>query len=214
MARRIQIKRGLYADMPTLADGELAYCVDTKKLYVGDDGNNVEISIMNIREHDVDLLSHEDIRQAIALKADQTYAESLDLLKADKATTYTKTEVDNKVNSVYKYKGSVETFSALPTDDLIIGDVYNVLDTGINYAWTGILWDDIGGVEALATEDNDGLLSKEDFAKIQAVDISGSIVYTTVAPTSDNTNGKLLLVVLESEPVTKYSGYLYMILGV
>lgn len=210
MARRIQIKRGLYADMPVLADGELAYCVDTKKLYVGDDGNNVEISVMNIHEHDVDLLSHEDIRQAIALKADQTYAES----KADKATTYTKTEVDNKVNSVYKYKGSVETFSALPTDDLIIGDVYNVLDTGINYAWTGILWDDLGGVEALATEDNDGLLSKEDFAKIQAVDISGSIAYTTVAPTSDNNNGKLLLVVLESEPVTKYSGYLYMILGV
>jgi hypothetical protein len=85
---------------------------------------------------------------------------------------YTKTEIDNKISSVYKYKGSVATYANLPTENRIVGDVYNVIDTGINYAWDGTAWDDIGGVEALATALNNGLMSKEDFAKLR--DITGS----------------------------------------
>ena len=81
--------------------------------------------------------------------------------KADKATTlagygiadaYTKEEVDAKVASVYRFKGSVETFDALPTEGLVEGDVYNVKATGENYAWVAPAageeaghWDDLGG---------------------------------------------------------------------
>ena len=61
--------------------------------------------------------------------------------KADKSDTYTKAEVDAKVSSVYKYKGSVSSQSALPTTNLVIGDVYNITDTGANFAYNGTEWD-------------------------------------------------------------------------
>jgi hypothetical protein len=37
--------------------------------------------------------------------------------------------------------------------------------------------------------------------------------YITEAPTADNTNGKLIFVVLSSDPATKYDGYVYLILA-
>lgn len=99
--------------------------------------------------------------------------------KADKATTlsgygigdaYTKNEVDNIVSSVYKFRGNVATFGDLPSTGQVVGDVYNVLDSGINYAWDGTGWDDIGGVEALATAANNGLMSKEDYSKLLGIE--------------------------------------------
>lgn len=82
--------------------------------------------------------------------------------KADVATSlagygitdaYTKTEVDSKLSSVYKFKGSVETYSALPTDSQTVGDVYNVkqanktngIKAGDNVAWDGTAWDVLAG---------------------------------------------------------------------
>lgn len=55
-------------------------------------------------------------------------------------TSYTKAEVDAKVSSVYKFKGSVSTYNSLPST-ATTGDVYNVTDTGANYAWDGSKWD-------------------------------------------------------------------------
>lgn len=57
---------------------------------------------------------------------------------------YTKTEIDNKVSSVYKYKGSVATYDNLPTTGQVVGDVYNVEENGANYAWEGTSWDKLG----------------------------------------------------------------------
>ena len=51
------------------------------------------------------------------------------------------------VSGVYRYKGSVATYSALPAT-AEVGDVYNVETDGKNYAYTGVtgaLWDDLGG---------------------------------------------------------------------
>lgn len=62
-----------------------------------------------------------------------------------KSETYTRTEVDNKVSSVYRYRGTVATYENLPSQDLVVGDVYNVESDGSNYAWTGIVWDKLGG---------------------------------------------------------------------
>jgi hypothetical protein len=62
-----------------------------------------------------------------------------------KTETYTKAEVDSKVSSVYKYKGSVATFADLPSTGRVIGDVYNVEEDGSNYAWNGTTWDKLGG---------------------------------------------------------------------
>ena len=62
-----------------------------------------------------------------------------------KSETYNKSEIDGKVSSVYKYKGTVATYGDLPDTDLTIGDVYNVESDGSNYAWTGTEWDKLGG---------------------------------------------------------------------
>lgn len=48
------------------------------------------------------------------------------------------------ITSVYKYKGSVENEAALPDSDQTVGDVYDVKDTGMNYAWNGTAWDPLG----------------------------------------------------------------------
>lgn len=58
---------------------------------------------------------------------------------------YNKESVDAKISGVYHYKGSVPTYSDLP-NNANSGDVYNVEDTGNNYAWTGLEWDNLGGV--------------------------------------------------------------------
>ena len=79
--------------------------------------------------------------------------ETLQTDKANKADVYTKTEVDNKLSAVYKYKGTVATYSALPTADRTVGDVYNVetadaengIEAGDNVAWNGTGWDVLGG---------------------------------------------------------------------
>lgn len=70
----------------------------------------------------------------------------------NKPVLYTKEEIDtqriallNQVNttiaeavsSVYRYAGTVPSYSNLPTYDLTPGDVYNVEDTDMNYAWVG-----------------------------------------------------------------------------
>ncbi len=78
---------------------------------------------------------------------------------ATKADTYTKTEVDAKVSSVYRFRGSVDSYDDLPTADLTVGDVYNILDTGANYAWTDDGWDRLS-----ETVDLTPYLTKDDAA--------------------------------------------------
>lgn len=60
--------------------------------------------------------------------------------------------------TVYKYKGSVETYADLPTSEQQIGDVYNVkqadpdhnIKAGDNVAWDGTTWDILAGVTDLS----------------------------------------------------------------
>ena len=54
--------------------------------------------------------------------------------------------ISQAVTSAYIYKGSVATYSSLPSSGQTTGDVYDVQDTGINYAWNGSAWDALGGI--------------------------------------------------------------------
>ena len=54
------------------------------------------------------------------------------------------------IGAALKYKGSVSTYSALPSTGQEIGDTWNVLDTGDNYAWTGTEWDKLSGTVDLS----------------------------------------------------------------
>ena len=48
------------------------------------------------------------------------------------------------LTSVYRYKGSVANYASLPAADNVVGDVWNVEATGMNYAWDGEKWDPLG----------------------------------------------------------------------
>lgn len=49
-----------------------------------------------------------------------------------------------KVSKPLNYKGSVPTYNDLPTEGNLEGDVWNVIKTDVNYAWTGTDWDPFG----------------------------------------------------------------------
>lgn len=69
---------------------------------------------------------------------------------------YTKGEIDAKLVGAMMYKGAVETQAQLP-QDAKVGDMYDVTETGHNFAWNGESWDDLGG-----SIDLSGVLTKEE----------------------------------------------------
>ena len=136
------------------------------ELYLGDLGIKYSLTLdggAEIRVYDFNSLYSyaneqtlvEYIQSGLDLKANisdvytQTQINTFLEAKADKANTPTISDMNSAIASavsgVYKYKGSVSTYENLPTTDLTIGDVYNVEDTGDNYAWTGTTWDKLGG---------------------------------------------------------------------
>nr|WP_303212678.1 hypothetical protein [uncultured Romboutsia sp.] len=88
---------------------------------------------------------------------------------------YNKSQVDSKFTSVYIFKGSVDTIEDLPTEGNIVGDVWNVRKNDTNYAWTSEGWDALGGTVELASLTANGLMSKEDFAKLQDIEAGAQV---------------------------------------
>ena len=88
---------------------------------------------------------------------------------------YNKSQVDSKFTSVYIFKGSVDTIEDLPTEGNVIGDVWNVRKNDTNYAWTSEGWDTLGGTAELASLTSNGLMSKEDFAKLQDIEAGAQV---------------------------------------
>lgn len=79
------------------------------------------------------------------------YAKTTDI-----ASTYAK---KTDISTAFRYRGSVDTYSALPTNGVAVGDVYNVVaaDTannikaGDNVAWNGNGWDNLSGIVDLSS---------------------------------------------------------------
>lgn len=106
---------------------------------------------------------------------DQTDA-NIKVVSDDLANNYyNKSQVDSKFTSVYIFKGSVDTIEDLPTEGNIIGDVWNVRKNDTNYAWTSEGWDALGGTAELSSLTANGLMSKEDFAKLQGIEAGAQI---------------------------------------
>ena len=59
-----------------------------------------------------------------------------------KSETYNKTEVDGLVSGVFHFEGTAESYEALPTENNVKGDVYQVND--VEYAWNGEAWVKLG----------------------------------------------------------------------
>lgn len=88
---------------------------------------------------------------------------------------YNKSQVDSKFTSVYIFKGSVDSVEDLPTEGNVIGDVWNVRKNDTNYAWTSEGWDALGSTVELASLTANGLMSKEDFAKLQGIEAGAQV---------------------------------------
>lgn len=89
------------------------------------------------------------VYSALAAKLDATTAESTYAKKTD-------------ISGVYKYKGSVATYSALPSTGVSAGDVYNVEADDMNYAWTGTAWDPLGSlfsIDSITNSEIDTILA-------------------------------------------------------
>ena len=105
------------------------------------------------------------------------YAKTTDI-----ASTYAK---KTDISTAFKYKGSVDTYSALPTNGMAVGDVYNVtaadashdIKAGDNVAWNGNSWDNLSGVVDLSayaksTDVASAYMAKADYPTATDADIT------------------------------------------
>ena len=86
---------------------------------------------------------------ALSAKLDSSTAESTYAKKTD-------------LSSLYKYRGSVASYSALPSTGQTVGDVYNVEADGMNYAWDGTTWDALGAaftINSITNTEIDAILA-------------------------------------------------------
>lgn len=69
----------------------------------------------------------------------------------NRAKSYTDQQINAKLSSALKYKGSKDTYADLPKTGNQVGDVWNVVaaygnaHAGTNWAWNGTIWDPLGG---------------------------------------------------------------------
>lgn len=151
------------------AVGMAVYVTDVGKLYILKDKEN------NIWEEfssgsgggggGADLSNYYTKPETDSLLAEKADKSDLDnLLTTDNVYTkdevYTKSEIDERVSTTFRYKGVVPTVGDLPLTDNQIGDVYNVSDTGANYAWDGTNWDKLS-----ETIDLSGYVTKTELAE-------------------------------------------------
>jgi hypothetical protein len=110
-----------------------------------------------------------------------------DITASGHTVTVTRIGLDDLgLASAYKYKGSKDKYSNLPTSGNTTGDVWNVTDTGMNYAWTGTAWDALG-----STIDTSGFVSA---TKNASVSIAGTTkdTYTYNKTTIFSPNGLIM----------------------
>lgn len=67
------------------------------------------------------------------------------------------------ISTVYRWKGSKDTYDQLPTEGNTVGDIWNVKDTNMNYGWTEDgTWDPLGSpveISPIANEAIDSIVA-------------------------------------------------------
>lgn len=93
--------------------------------------------------------------------------------------------IKESLSNVVNYKGSVETYNSLPTENHL-GDMYNVNEAdethkckaGDNFIWNGTEWDNVGGfidVDSILRGGNNAVLGNVDAATITAASFVGPL---------------------------------------
>ena len=86
-------------------------------------------------------------------------------LKANAASVYTKTEIDQKLVGAMNYKGTKATTSALPASGNAQGDVWHITADGSEWAWNGTAWEELGtalDLSGYVEESEIGLATNDD----------------------------------------------------
>ena len=146
------------ADKTTIPDiSDLA----TKNELASGLSTKADISLLNGKVDKVEgksLISDSEIsRLATVVNYNDTELRTEIATKANASAVYTKEQVDSKLTATYKFRGSVDNYAALPKENNTAGDVYNLLDTGYNYAYVGEGlgelkdgWDNLSGIVDLS----------------------------------------------------------------
>ena len=100
-------------------------------------------------------------------------------------------QINAKLTSAMHYKGTVANYDALPTANVEIGDVYNVTDTGKNYACSAndpaVVWDELTGIVDLSAY----LTDEENEAKYLQIVNFASVAETNGYATKTYAEGKI-----------------------
>jgi len=108
--------------------------------------------ILYIKNTDNEIVKFIDSGAIVTILGSYVTNDSLTANYATSANTHSAINaIAQKLVNVYTYKGSVAAYENLPSENLTIGDVYNVeaahgnIPPGTNYAWNGTTWDSLGG---------------------------------------------------------------------
>lgn len=162
---KVEIENGLSAYTKTEVE-KLKTDVITLSAYTKDEIAKLNTAIGNIPEPITYTADEKTIEKTINTNNEVVFSvKEIEQSKVNGLETKLE-ELGNKVTKIYRPKGSVEMFEALPTD-AEAGDVYNVVQShenipaGTNYAWVDIngkmAWDPLGG-----TVDLSAYITKED----------------------------------------------------
>lgn len=149
--------------VPYLPKGKITLSTDTLELLYVDDGYTNDIG---------------DIPSYVSNEYGDFNSSDAVLITGNPTRPYqaaNKKYVDDNIVAhlvgVYTYKGSKDTYANLPATGNNVGDVWNVEDTGTNYAWNGTNWDSLSAnvlastgnstVQAMSQKATTGELNKK-----------------------------------------------------
>lgn len=125
----------------------------------GGEPNKIEVIKVNGTQQEIEP-SDKSVDISVPTKVSQLQNDSGYQTAANVESTLASKNYATKsdISSVYKYKGSVETYAELPTEHQQVGDVYNVesadsahgIKAGDNVAWNGTAWDVLSGTVDLS----------------------------------------------------------------
>lgn len=153
---------GLFAKDPD-TNAEVLYAYAN----AGENAEYINNSSTSVIEKYININAAIDNAENVTINVDPTQA-YVSQQEFEAAIEDIEAEIEQKISSVYKYKGSVTNYSNLPTTGRKIGDVYNIetadsthgIKAGDNVAWNGTSWDPLAGTVDLsayltsATADN------------------------------------------------------------